>query len=250
MHQIVAQYFRLIGLAFLLLACFGSIGQAASFACDKAATETEITICADAELSALDSLMGTAWKRLDQNAHLEEQRNFLMSRDACADNTCLRDLMGARVGELLAISEGLQERIKETPFRSVPSQTVFVKCRRNYQGADTLKYAELLFSFEEDGPTFKETNIVLSGDHSESIWGWFIWNASASTEEIITSDHYSQVVLRRNYTVTPKYISSLRDGIIFSWIIYEDRERGAAFLTHEFSRTADVRKCLEILDQL
>ena len=42
------QYFRLIGLALMLSAGIGSVGQAASFECNKAITETEIAICADA----------------------------------------------------------------------------------------------------------------------------------------------------------------------------------------------------------
>ena len=42
----------------MLLVGFPSIAAAASFDCDKAATETEIAICSDPELSALDELMG------------------------------------------------------------------------------------------------------------------------------------------------------------------------------------------------
>ena len=49
----MAQYIRSIGLALLLTVGVGSVGQAASFDCDKATTETEIAICSDPELSAL-----------------------------------------------------------------------------------------------------------------------------------------------------------------------------------------------------
>ncbi len=48
------QYFRLIVLALLLSVGMGSVGSAASFDCNKATTETEIAICSDPELSALD----------------------------------------------------------------------------------------------------------------------------------------------------------------------------------------------------
>jgi uncharacterized protein len=48
------QYFKLVGLALLFSLGIGSMGQAASFDCSKATTETEIAICADPELSALD----------------------------------------------------------------------------------------------------------------------------------------------------------------------------------------------------
>jgi uncharacterized protein len=52
------QYIPSIGLALLLSVGVGSVGQAASFDCNKAATETEIAICADPELSALDERFG------------------------------------------------------------------------------------------------------------------------------------------------------------------------------------------------
>ena len=38
------QYFRLVGLALLLSMGVGNVGKAASFDCNKAATETEIAI--------------------------------------------------------------------------------------------------------------------------------------------------------------------------------------------------------------
>lgn len=51
------QYIRLIGLAMVLSVGVGGVAQAASFDCNKATTETEIAICADPELSALDEKM-------------------------------------------------------------------------------------------------------------------------------------------------------------------------------------------------
>ena len=75
-------YFRLIGLALLLSVGVGSVGKAASFDCNKATTETEITICSDPELSALDELMGQLWKDLDPSDILvAEQKAWLKQRD-------------------------------------------------------------------------------------------------------------------------------------------------------------------------
>ena len=48
------QYIGSLGLALLLSVGVGSVGKAASFDCTKATTETEIAICSDPELSALD----------------------------------------------------------------------------------------------------------------------------------------------------------------------------------------------------
>ncbi|MEM5470082.1 hypothetical protein [Celeribacter marinus] len=50
------QYIRSLGFALLLSVGVVSVGKAASFDCNKATTETEIAICADPELSALDEL--------------------------------------------------------------------------------------------------------------------------------------------------------------------------------------------------
>ena len=242
------QYLKSLGLALLLSVGIGSVGDAASFDCNEATTETEIAICNDPELSALDELISQSWERVDPNTFLNEQRSFLKERDACEESICLLQLMGARVGQLLAISEGFQQRIAETPFRFVPPKTVFVRCRRNYQNTDTLQFAELLFSFEENGATFQETNIVINGDHSESIWNWLIWSASASPDHINTSA-YSQNVLRRSYPVTEQYIRSLKRGSMFSWIIYEDVEQGAAFVSFNFDPT-NAKDCIAILDKL
>ena len=57
----MAQYLKSLALALLLSAGVGSVGQAASFDCNKATTETEIAICSDPELSALDELVGSIW---------------------------------------------------------------------------------------------------------------------------------------------------------------------------------------------
>ena len=60
---------------------------AASFDCDRAATETEIAICNDPELSALDELMGALWVTLDSSeSAMVEQREWLEQRDNCGAN--------------------------------------------------------------------------------------------------------------------------------------------------------------------
>ena len=56
------QYFRLVVLALLLSVGVGTVGTAASFDCNKATTETEIAICNDPELSALDELMSSLYQ--------------------------------------------------------------------------------------------------------------------------------------------------------------------------------------------
>jgi len=59
----MVQYFRLLSLALLLSVGAVTVAKAASFDCNKATTETEIAICADPELNALDELMGIVYKQ-------------------------------------------------------------------------------------------------------------------------------------------------------------------------------------------
>ena len=57
------QCFKSLGLALLLSVGVGNLVQAASFDCNKATTETEIAICADPELSALDDRLSRLYVR-------------------------------------------------------------------------------------------------------------------------------------------------------------------------------------------
>lgn len=219
--------------------------SAASFDCDQAELRAELTICSDQRLRTLDKLMAAAWTDLDTKNLIHEQRLFLEERNSCQTKECLLKSIGIRIGELKAIANGFEDRIKTTPFRYVPPLTAFVRCRQNYQGSDALKYVELLFSFEEGGPTFKETNFVVGGGHSESAWDWLIWNAVAAGETIITNPR-AQVTLRRNYPVSRSYIESLTLGQMFSWVIYADEKKGSAFIPYSFDPTP-INECISPL---
>lgn len=80
-------YFKLVGLALLLSVGVGSVGQAASFDCNKATTETEIAICSDPELSALDAKLSRLWKGKYRSAtEIEGQKNWLEIRNSFESN--------------------------------------------------------------------------------------------------------------------------------------------------------------------
>ena len=221
--------------------------SAASFDCGQASTATEKAICADPELSSLDNLLASAWSVAKNKVLLEDQRNWLKIRDLCATKECLRKEMGIRIGALLAISDGLEERIENTPFRYIEPKDVFIRCRKNYQGGDVVKYVEMLFSFEKDGPTFKETNIFMDGSFSESIWDWLIWNVSASDNQIITNKG-SQSILTRSFSVTKEYVEGLKLGRTWHWIIHEDESKGASFTSFRFN-ALELDKCLSHLSK-
>ena len=70
--------------------------HAASFDCSKATTETEIAICNDDELGALDERMSEAYKRArlsqDGEQYKNEQFKWLKKRDLCSgDKQCLKN---------------------------------------------------------------------------------------------------------------------------------------------------------------
>ncbi|MEM5470091.1 lysozyme inhibitor LprI family protein [Celeribacter marinus] len=78
-------YIHTLVLALFLSVALASVGKAASFDCNKATTETEIAICADSELSALDDRMGKLWITIGlSETKFEEQRAWLAQRDAGA----------------------------------------------------------------------------------------------------------------------------------------------------------------------
>ena len=84
----MVQYFKSLGLALLLSLVTGCVAKAASFDCNKAITETEIAICSDPELSALDDFMNLAWASQEREPYeVSLQSNWLASRNACKGRT-------------------------------------------------------------------------------------------------------------------------------------------------------------------
>tara|TARA_B100000780_G_scaffold275053_1_gene241014 strand:- start:53 stop:742 length:690 start_codon:yes stop_codon:yes gene_type:complete len=63
----MVQHFRLVGFALFLSVGMGSGGSAASFDCNKATTATEIAICGDPELSALDEEIARVYFSLSKD---------------------------------------------------------------------------------------------------------------------------------------------------------------------------------------
>ena len=115
----MVQYFKSFGLALLLSVGVGSVGKAASFDCNKATTETELAICSDPELSALDDMMEIVWinylVNLDEILPIgdgtitdhplnspqtakEKQRTWIRKTHACAGKLdCLEEIYRKRI---------------------------------------------------------------------------------------------------------------------------------------------------------
>lgn len=95
--------FLLVSLAFTLGTT--NLSHAASFDCSKATTKTEIAICNDPELSALDVFMKNVFdaslkNKVDDKNFREDQRNWIEERDLClSDVNCIKDKYRSQVSQ-------------------------------------------------------------------------------------------------------------------------------------------------------
>jgi uncharacterized protein YecT (DUF1311 family) len=95
------------GLSVLLTACaawFAPASQAASFDCEKAATEVEKTVCSNSELSRLDEALDQAYSAAHAGAGKERMRatqlRWIAQRNACKVQECIRNAYLARLEAL------------------------------------------------------------------------------------------------------------------------------------------------------
>ena len=99
------QHFRSLGLALLLSVGFGTSAKAASFDCNKASTETEIAICSDPELSALDEKLDEQWWKMSPLFPTFDQLKWIAWRDTCDNSDCIEYAMKRRLTFLQEINK-------------------------------------------------------------------------------------------------------------------------------------------------
>lgn len=85
------------------------LGFAASFDCAKAATKTEVSVCADPQLSRLDEDLAHAYKNARENSQDQEglkkdQLAWLKSITSCQDVECLRFSYDRRIKSLAEVN--------------------------------------------------------------------------------------------------------------------------------------------------
>lgn len=99
--------------AALALLAVAAVSQAAGFDCRRARTQVEKTICADAELSRLDSEMNELYKQIraetrgvdgDTGRQVDpiaaENARWLAGRNECRDPACIRDAYQQRIAQM------------------------------------------------------------------------------------------------------------------------------------------------------
>ena len=104
-RSIMIYYIRSLGLALLLSVSTGTVATAASFDCNKATTETEIAICADPELSALDEKLGEQWRKMSPLFPTFDQLKWITWRDTCDNSDCIEDAIKRRLTFLQEINK-------------------------------------------------------------------------------------------------------------------------------------------------
>ena len=118
----------LIALLLLCEALLTAHVQAAGFDCSKASSFVEKTVCSDRELSNLDDLLATSYKRAlskssDLNSLKSQQREWIkQGRDQCKDIACIRAAYSKRLAELNTLQD---EAADATPKSSTPPQENF-----------------------------------------------------------------------------------------------------------------------------
>ncbi|MCL1129001.1 lysozyme inhibitor LprI family protein [Shewanella sairae] len=189
-----------------LLACllgYSSFGYAASFDCTKAKANIEKQICADDELSKLDTELMAAYKlyraQLTDNDKLQlkhSQRTWLKQRNKdCSDNTpACKDVYQRRITELLMqVSEGKQLSVKDY-YQHCNMRTIY-----SSYGQRLKYYCE---SYPKD---FFKAPGVISDTKLEMIDGDNIWTVSiapgnrVTMGNQITSGTYHSVSSHRLY---------------------------------------------------
>ena len=99
------QYIRLFGIALLFSAGVGSVAKAASFDCNKATTDTELAICTDPELSALDEKLDEQWQKMSPLFPTFDQLKWITWRDTCDNSDCIEDAIKRRLTFLQEINK-------------------------------------------------------------------------------------------------------------------------------------------------
>ena len=101
--------------------------QAASFDCKKATTSVEQTVCADDELSRLDSTLASVYRSELNARNIAKKKTFEReqgqwrreTRDACNTRDCIRDAYFSRLATLNQIDERFIKNWRYPPYPEI-----------------------------------------------------------------------------------------------------------------------------------
>lgn len=95
----------------IIASIWGTVGTAASFDCTKASSQIEKMICADVELSSIDSKLGKVYKEVlnnseDKQSIKTEQRNWMEIRNKCDSSDCILQAYENQITNLNGLTNG------------------------------------------------------------------------------------------------------------------------------------------------
>ncbi|MBM5459032.1 hypothetical protein H8F21_15800 [Pseudomonas sp. P66] len=111
----------------LLLGLAAGSATAASFDCNKASGFAELEICSDGYLSSVDNVLSRTYQRAlaassESDALKQSQRQWLITRDQCQDQKCLRLAMGDRIQVLEGVIHTEQSKALQAREQSAAAQ--------------------------------------------------------------------------------------------------------------------------------
>ena len=163
---------RILSVALTLWLGFATIGQAASFDCRKATTETEIAICADSRLSAIDNLLNRIWNEkgsATQN-YRSEQLQWISERDKCFSNS-------------ECIEEAYISRLYEEPFNFETIYNLYISELYDFSSKRVGNYL-FLESFGGSYNTSIRVYDIFEDSVEPVIWKHVLWDEALSTCDI------------------------------------------------------------------
>jgi uncharacterized protein len=173
-------------LATLLFGSWPSFGQP-SFDCAKATLPAERLICANPELSGLDEILGRSYAvavdklgaasaclRIDQTRWLRSVRN------ACPDDTCLRQASRLRLGELNPFQPGA------TFVKDVPPGAALVAVVPPGANIRTV-----------DAPENPDPKLMAAEGRLEQEGGGYVLTTASRVQFVVQNYYFDEAVIRQ-----------------------------------------------------
>lgn len=215
-------------LLFLLWFAFPTT-QAASFDCSKAATSVEKQICADDELSRLDSSLDSVYRSELTHRHgtareqfIKDQARWLRDiRDVCVTQRCIRDAYFARISTLDQIDERHIKWWKYPPYPDIWGREFSTKeCEVTVSGAWYAPNGDILIRYMRC-PLSKTSHTTLKEDKSLRVFGYHEF--FSNKDHLITEGEYNNFRNKFSATGSPARTSRIsahqvHGGSIFSYV--------------------------------
>ena len=162
-------HIRIFAVTLMFWLGLAAVGQATSFDCSKATSETEIAICADPKLSAIDIFMNIIWsvEGSTSQRYRSEQILWISERDKCLSDT-------------VCIEQAYMRRLQEAPFKF---ETIYNFYISNFYDFSSKEVGDYLV-MEGFGGAYNTTIWVYDVFENSSepmIWKHVLWDKSVIT---------------------------------------------------------------------